>query len=104
MKPTRLLFRPLAEAQIIEAFNSYGLSSKSRAQNWMDALDVAFTSIEHFPLSYAVPFDEVRRVKIKDFPFLLLFFVEEKPTGREATVVACVHERGDPQTWRKMNE
>ena len=104
MKPTRLLFRPLAEAQIIEAFNSYTLSSKQRAQSWMEALDVAFTSIEHFPLSYAVLFDEVRRVKIKDFPYLLLFFVEEQSTQKEAVVVAYVHERSDPQTWRKMNE
>ena len=104
MKPMRLLFRPLAEAQIVEAFNSYALSSKPRAQKWMEALDVAFTSIEHFPLSYAVLFDRVRRVKIKDFPYLLLFVVEEQSAQREAVVVACVHERSDPQTWRKMSE
>jgi plasmid stabilization system protein ParE len=104
VKPTRLLFRPLAEAQIIEAFNSSGLGSKLRAQKWMDALDEAFTSLEHFPLAYAVLFDEVRRVKVRDFPYLPLFFVEEQPTGREATVVACVHERSDPQTWRTMSE
>ncbi len=103
MKPTRLLFRPLAEVQIVEAFNSYALRSKPKAQEWMEAVDGAFTSIEHFPLSYAVLFDEVRRVKVKDFPYLLLFFVEDLGATREAVIVACVHERSDPQIWRKMN-
>lgn len=100
MKPTRLLFGRLAENQIIEAFNTYGLQSSKRAQSWMESVDKAFTAIEHFPLSYAVLFDNVRRVKVGDFPYLLLYFVSESSEEREATVVACVHERSDPQTWR----
>ena len=104
MTPTRLLFRPLAEVQIIEAFNSYGLRSKARAQEWMDALDAAFTSVEHFPLASAVLFENVRRFHVKGFPYLLLFVVDEAQTPREALIVACVHERSDPQTWRAMSE
>lgn len=69
----------------------------------MNALDDAFTALEHFPLAYAILFDEVRRVKVKNSPYLLLFFVEERRTYREAVVVACVHEKSDPQTWRAMS-
>ena len=103
MTPTRLLFRPLAEVQIIEAFNAYGLRSKVRAQEWMDALDEAFTSIEHFPLASSMLFENVRRIHVKGFPYLLLLVVDETQTPREAVIVACVHERGDPQTWRAMS-
>lgn len=100
MKPIRLRFRRLAENQIIEAFNSYGLQSPKRAQGWMESVDEAFTAIEHFPLSYAVLFDNVRRVRVGDYPYLLLYFVSDADQEREATVVACVHERSDPQKWR----
>ncbi len=103
MRPTRLSFRPLAEIQIVEGFNYYRLSSSQRAQAWMDAVDDAFTAIEHFPLGAPVIFDDVRRLKVKNFPYLLLYFVEEHDGERAATVVACIHERSDPQTWRKLN-
>ena len=103
MKPTRLRLRRLAENQIIEAFNTYGLQNPKRAQNWMESVDEAFTAIEHFPifpLSYAILFDNVRRVKVGDFPYLLLYFVSDSDEDRAATIVACVHERSNPQQWR----
>ena len=104
MKPTRLLFRPLAENQIVEAFNSYLLQSPARGQTWMVAVDEGFTSIEHFALSHSVLFGNVRRAKIANFPYLLLYFVREVEQEREAVIVACVHERSDPQTWRTMSQ
>ncbi len=69
----------------------------------MDAVDDAFTAIEHHPLICQVIFDDVRRIKVKNFPYLLLYFVIEDDSEREATIVACVHERSDPQTWQKLN-
>ena len=64
---------------------------------------MAWTSVEHFPLASSVLF-EVRRFHIRSFPYLLLFVVDETTTPREALIVACVHERSDPQTWRAMSE
>ncbi len=66
----------------------------------MDGVDDAFTAIEHHPLICQVIFDDVRRIKVKNFPYLLLYFVDEQDGERQATITACVHERSDPQTWR----
>lgn len=98
----RLLIRPEARTEIAEASNSYS-QDPAREQRFLKALDAALNYIEEFPLANAVRFDEVRRTAIRGFAYALLYTISEKDDEQEILVTDCIHERSNPQAWRKSS-
>ncbi len=99
----RLRIRPEARADIAQASNFFHAQSPEREQRFLDVLDAALDYIEDFPLANAVRFDDVRRAAIRGFAYALLYTVTEENDEQEILVTDCIHERSDPQTWRKLN-
>lgn len=99
----RITIRDLARAQIVEAFNRYNLSPTQRGQAFLDKVDERIEDLAQFPLSCAIAFRDVRKARLSGFAYVLLYAVREEQGEPYIVVLACVHERSDPQTWRKMS-
>lgn len=97
----RLLIRPEARSEIAEASEFYRRQGSAREQRFLDALSVALDYVEEFPLANAVRFDDVRRASIGGFAYALLYMVSDEEDEQEILVTDCIHERSDPQAWRK---
>lgn len=99
MKP-RLIFRPEARAKIVEAFNQFNLSTSPRGESFLVTVDEALEFVEEFPFACPLSFDQVRRKNLSRFPYALLYTVRDGEEERLITIIGCIHERSDPQTWR----
>ncbi len=100
---TRIVVRALADAQFAEAHNRLNLSRRGRGDEFLLAVDERLEVLANFPFSCEIDFDDVRKAQIKGFPYLLLYLLRDFADERRLIIVACVYERSDPQTWRKLN-
>ncbi len=99
MRP-RLIFRPEARAKIVEAFNQLDLSTSPRGESFLVTIDEALEFIEEFPFACPLSFDQVRRKNLGKFACALLYTMRDGKEERLITIIGCIHERRDPQTWR----
>lgn len=99
MKP-RLIFHPEARAKVVEAFNQLNLSTSPRGEAFLMSVDEALELIAQFPMASQLSFDNVRRKNLSNFPYALLYTVRDGDEQRLITIIGCIHERSDPQTWR----
>jgi plasmid stabilization system protein ParE len=99
MLPTRI--RPLAEAHIANVHNTYFGLASDKASKWLEAIDETLVSLETFPRSFSVLFDDVRMAYISNFPYHLLYSIEFVEDEEYVLILACVHERSDRTYWPK---
>ena len=100
---TRIVVRALADAQFAEAHNRLNLSRRGRGDDFLLAVDDRLEVLANFPYSCEIDFDDVRKAQVKGFPYLLLYILRDFADELRLIVLACVHERSDPQTWRKLD-
>jgi toxin ParE1/3/4 len=100
----RLIVRPEAEADMAEAHGWYEARSSGLGEEFLDAVAEALIAVEEaperFPAVHREGEIEVRRARLRRFPFGL-FFVQKAGEARRVTVVACLHARRDPQHWAR---
>ncbi len=94
MKPA--LFTPEAEADVEEAFEWYEAQRPGLGPAFRRALDIAVAAVENQPEAYAVIHRNTRRVLLPRFPYGLYYRVLEQ----NVAVVACIHGKRHPKTWR----
>jgi plasmid stabilization system protein ParE len=90
------LFTEAAEADVEEAFAWYERQRPGLGEAFRRALDVAVASTEEHPEAYAVIHRDTRRVLLPKFPYGLYYRVLE----HNVLVVACMHGKRHPRTWR----
>ena len=90
----------LASAEIEEAFIWYTKHSSRLADNFSASLAEAFVKIQHQPLLYACFVEDYRFIRIKGFPYLIIFSLE--PDDR-INVYAVMHESREPGYWQNRN-
>lgn len=61
-----------------------------------------FESIEAHPTAQRYLYDNRRFAFVKKFPCIVYFLVDE--TNLQIIVFAILHEKRDPQIWKKRNE
>lgn len=91
-----LLIMPAAQEEIVEAQDWYereepGLGSQFRAE-----VDFQAERIVSNPLRFPLMFSDVRRVKLRRFPYGLFF----RPLEDAIYVLACFHSSRDPREWQ----
>ena len=91
------IVRPLAEADVQEAFAWYEEQAQGLGHEFLRALDVCYATIERWPESYPVVYRGFRRALLRRFPYLVYY--RAVPTGIE--VVACAHGKQHPRRWRR---
>jgi plasmid stabilization system protein ParE len=89
----RLIVRPEAEADLLQAFSWYEDQQPGLGRAFMDEVSRCLNAIEHRPLSFAVVNAPSRRAMTRRFPYALFFVV-----GQEAiSVVAAFHMARNPE-------
>jgi plasmid stabilization system protein ParE len=93
----RILFRPEAEVELMEAASWYEERGKGLGADFLRSLDAAVAAIERNPHAYPIVFGKVRRSVLRRFPYIIIYRVEND----EILILACIHGRRDPKRWQE---
>jgi toxin ParE1/3/4 len=92
-----VVLRPDAQADVQAARDWYEQQRPGLGRDFTDAVDEVLTRIAAFPKLYPVVLRDVRRAKLRRFPYLVYYRVL---TDR-AEVLAVLHGSRDPQVWQR---
>jgi hypothetical protein len=94
VKPA-LSLRPIAAAEIQDAFRWYEQQRKGLGEEFLQAMREAFSAIEANPAQYPRIRGKIRRALLRRFPFAVLYLAEPDKT----IVLGCFHSKRDPAHW-----
>lgn len=92
----RLVFRPQAEAEVLDARAWYEEQRPGLGQTFAAAVDRALAGIVQNPLAYPCVHGETRRALVQRFPYAIYFRV----VSDELVVLAVMHGRRLPRRWQ----
>jgi plasmid stabilization system protein ParE len=90
-----VVFGPGARAEMLEASHWYATHAEVLARRFVGEVDAVVTRIADNPLQFPLVLKDVRRAKLRRFPYALFFRVVDETVF----VIACFHARRDPQRW-----
>ena len=93
----RLVVRPAAEADIVDAALWYEARATGLGADFLRAVDVALAEIQRMPERFPVVQMQCRRALLRRFPYGIYFIA----TAELISVVACMHARRDPRRWEE---
>lgn len=100
MPPAAVTFHRLAAEEFRQARSLYARQSRRTALRFIQAMDAALQQIADGPERWPLYDDRHRWVKIKKFPYLLIY----RPMGEDRlTVVAVAHTSRRPGYWRRRS-
>jgi toxin ParE1/3/4 len=92
-----VLFRPEAGSDLIETRDWYERQQLGLGEAFADSVDETVDRIEAMPRMYAVVFRDVRRVKLRRFPYVVYYRV----ASELIEVIAVLHGSRDPKLWQE---
>lgn len=92
----QVLVRPLARADLDDAFAWYEERAAGLGHEFLRAVAVVFEQIARYPEMFPEVYRGRRRALVRRFPYAVYYRLE---TDR-AKVVACLHLRRHPRAWR----
>ncbi|MBI1187686.1 MAG: type II toxin-antitoxin system RelE/ParE family toxin [Alphaproteobacteria bacterium] len=90
-------FLPLARLEVIEAFDWYARRSRRLADEFVAEVDHQAERIAANPFAFPVLHADLRRARLRRFPYGLFFRVIED----RCVVLACFHASRDPRQWQE---
>ena len=91
----RVVFRPEARAESLDARNWYDSRSPGLGLEFVRALEAALTSAMRNPQAFSFVEGALRRVILRRFPYSLIF----RARSDHLVVVAVFHHRREPRSW-----
>ena len=95
----QLVFRPEAQAELLEAQVWYDARSPGLGFEFARAVDAAVAKALRMPLSFPRVEGEFRHVITRKFPYSIIFLTTEA----ELVVVSCFHHRRKPGSWLRKS-
>lgn len=92
----RLVFRPEAEAELLDARAWYERERFGLGAVFAAAVETTITAILQDPLAYPRVKGDTRRALVRRFPYAVYF----RPIDDEIIVLAVMHGRRNPRHWR----
>ena len=89
-----LVFKPLAEAEIAEAFAWYAQPEIDKGRDFIADLERVERFIRMNPSLYPRVEGDIHRANLRRFPYSLFYVVD----GETVTVLSCFHQHRDPGT------
>ena len=89
-----LVFKPLAEAEIAEAYAWYAQPEIDVGRDFIADLERVERFIRMNPLLYPRVEGDIRRANLRRFPYSLFYVVD----GETVSVLSCFHQHRDPGT------
>ena len=90
-----IIFRPEAEAELLEARAWYESRSPGLGFEFARAVEVAVESAFRMPLAYPKIEGEFRHLILSRFPYSVIYRSSES----ELVVVLCFHHKRKPGSW-----
>ena len=91
----KLFVSPAANLEIREAAAWYESQARGLSSEFLRAVAERFGQIERNPRLFAEIHAEIRRAKVRRFPYSVFYRIGET----RITVEACLHQHRDPQDW-----
>ena len=92
----KIVVRPAAAADIEAAHRWYRDKRPALGTEFLEAVREAGARVLANPEAYPIFHREARRVRLKRFPYSLLY----RLYSETIVVIACMHGRRDPLKWR----
>ena len=93
----RIVLRPEAEADLLQARDWYEQEVPELAEAFADSFEAMITRIETMPELYVVTLENIRRGKLRRFPYLVYYRV----LADRIEVMAVLHGSRDPRVWKE---
>jgi hypothetical protein len=91
-----LLVRKEAAADLVEAVEWYDARRGGLGGEFLTAVRAVLAEIEESPERFPIVRGDIRRARLRRFPYALFYIVEQTQT----VVTACMHFRRDPRRWQ----
>jgi len=92
-----VVLRPEAQLDLLETRDWYERQQFGLGQAFADAVDESVARIEAMPQMYATVFGDVRRGKLRRFPYLVYYRV----LSDRSEIIAVLHASRDPKLWQE---
>lgn len=93
----RVVLRPETEADLLEARDWYEQDGAELAAAFVDSFEATIARIEAMPELYAVALKNIRRGKLRRFPYLIYYRV----LSDRIEVIGVLHGSRDPSAWQQ---
>ena len=93
---TPVIIRPVAAAEIDEAFLWYESQRTGLGEEFLAEVNSTLDTVREMPELYAVVWRDTRRAMLVRFPYSLLY----RLVNNQVIVVACFHGKRDPKRWQ----
>jgi toxin ParE1/3/4 len=91
-----VVVRPESQADLRETREWYEHQQPGLGDAFLDRVDDTIVRIQKMPRMYATVFRDVRRVKIRRFPYLIYYRLQQS----RIEVIAVLHGSRDPRLWK----
>jgi toxin ParE1/3/4 len=92
-----VVFRPEATSDLLETRDWYERQQAGLGEAFANSVDETVERIEAMPHMYAVVFRDMRRVKLRRFPYLIYY----RLSSDLIEVIAVFHGSRDPKLWQE---
>lgn len=96
MMQHRVIVRPIAETDIIEAARWYEQRDQGLGTEFIRAIDACIAAIERSARQYPVVYGNIRRALLRKFPFGIFFLIE----NGNIIILACLHTKRHPSVFK----
>ena len=96
----RYVFQPEALEEYSDAVRYYAQRSSELAQSFINAIEEAVFRVRETPARYPITEDNVRRCRVKKFPYSILYSVEPD----YILILAVMHGKQRPGYWKSRQE
>jgi plasmid stabilization system protein ParE len=91
-----IVLRPAAQEEFDEAVDWYEQQSAGLGVEFLNRVEEALDRISATPEPYSIVFQEMRRIVVRKFPYLIYYRVEPE----QIVVLAIFHNKREPKTWQ----
>jgi plasmid stabilization system protein ParE len=92
-----VIFTPAARSELIDALDWYEAQKPGLGGRFRGEIEAAVGRISANPQQFPSVFEDIRRCRLRKFPYSLFFRIEQN----SLTVVACFHASRNPQQWQQ---
>jgi toxin ParE1/3/4 len=86
-----------AEVEALQAFLWYETIKKGLGEDFKESINLKIELLQQNPQAYSFIYKDIRSVKIKTFPYNLIYRV----SNAKIQIIAVFHHSRNPREWKK---
>ncbi len=95
-----LILKPKAKQDIVDATCFYSALNSHLGDDFLLAIGEGFERIQSSPELFAKRFREIRQLRLRRFPYVVSYILEEK----RIYVLAVIHGHRSPKIWQSRSD